>query len=432
MKKLALHWKIIIGLVLGVIWGIFSTQGIALAPEFVVQPETLQRFTINWIMPFGTIFLNLLKLIAVPLVLVSLITGISGLKDVASLSRMGGKTVGIYLLTTVIAITIGLSVVNIVKPGHYFSVEKREEFRQKYASDVDRTTQTAEQVKERGPLQFLVDIVPENIFDALRDNRRMLNVILFAMLFGIALVIVPEEKTLTVKNFFSGVNEVILKIVDMIMTMAPYGVFALLAGIIAGFGKDIFQLFGALGMYSLTVVGSLGLMVFVIYPLAIITFSKIKYKDFFRGIAPAQLLAFSTSSSAATLPVTMERCEKELGIREEVTSFVLPLGATINMDGTSLYQAVATVFIAQAFGTDLTIVQQLTIVLMATLSSIGAAPVPGAGMVILIIILQSVGIDPEGLALIVAVDRILDMCRTVVNVTGDATVAVIVAGTEKK
>jgi Na+/H+-dicarboxylate symporter len=432
MKKLALHWKIIIGLVLGVIWGIFSTQGIALAPEFAIQPETLQRFTINWIMPFGTIFLNLLKLIAVPLVLVSLITGISGLKDVASLSRMGGKTVGIYLLTTVIAITIGLGIVNIVKPGHYFSVEKREEFRQKYASDVDRTTQTAEQVKERGPLQFLVDIVPENIFDALRDNRRMLNVILFAMLFGIALVIVPEEKTLTVKNFFSGVNEVILKIVDMIMTMAPYGVFALLAGIIAGFGKDIFQLFGALGMYSLTVVGSLGLMVFVIYPLAIITFSKIKYKDFFRGIAPAQLLAFSTSSSAATLPVTMERCEKELGIREEVTSFVLPLGATINMDGTSLYQAVATVFIAQAFGTDLTIVQQLTIVLMATLSSIGAAPVPGAGMVILIIILQSVGIDPEGLALIVAVDRILDMCRTVVNVTGDATVAVIVAGTEKK
>jgi Na+/H+-dicarboxylate symporter len=432
MKKLALHWKIIIGLVLGVIWGIFSTQGIALAPEFAIQPETLQRFTINWIMPFGTIFLNLLKLIAVPLVLVSLITGISGLKDIASLSRMGGKTVGIYLLTTVIAITIGLSVVNIVKPGHYFSVEKREEFRQKYASDVDKTTQTAEQVKGRGPLQFLVDIVPENIFDALRDNRRMLNVILFAMLFGIALVIVPEEKTLAVKNFFSGVNEVILKIVDMIMKLAPYGVFALLAGIIAGFGKDIFQLFGALGMYSLTVVGSLALMVFVIYPLALLAFTKVSYREFFKGIAPAQLLAFSTSSSAATLPVTMERCEKELGIKEEITSFVLPLGATVNMDGTSLYQAVATVFIAQAFGTDLTIVQQLTIVLMATLSSIGAAPVPGAGMVILIIILQSVGIDPEGLALIVAVDRILDMCRTVVNVTGDATVAVIVAGTEKK
>jgi Na+/H+-dicarboxylate symporter len=426
MKKLALHWKIIIGLALGVAWGL-------IAGKFSMPGEyNLVNFTQDWIAPFGTIFINLLKLIAVPLVLVSLIVGITGLKDIAGLSRMGGKTVGIYILTTVVAITVGLTVVNVIRPGHFFSEEKREEFKEKFAGKVEQTSTTAEQVKGRGPLQFLVDIVPDNMFSALTDNRRMLQVIFFALLFGIALVMVPEEKTVAVKAFFNGVNEAILKMVDMVMLAAPYGVFALMSSIVADFAGDMAELFSALGLYSLTVLIGLSFMVFIFYPGLLMMFTKISYQKFFKAISPAQMLAFSTSSSAATLPVTMERCEKELGIREEVTSFVLPLGATINMDGTSLYQAVAAVFIAQAFGIDLSLSQQLTIVLMATLSSIGAAPVPGAGMVMLIIILQSVGINPEGLALIFAVDRILDMCRTVVNITGDAAVCSIVAGTENK
>lgn len=422
--KLAIHWKIIIGIVLGTLWGIAaSIMGLA-------------DFTRDWISPFGTIFINMLKLIAVPLVLVSLITGVASLKDISSLSRMGGKAIGIFMVTTTIAITVGLLMVNIIRPGHYFSEEKRAEFSKMYASKVTEKAVVVEKVKSQGPLQPLVDVVPDNLFIALGDNTRMLQVIFFAVLFGIALVMLPEEKTGIVKQFFIAVNDVILKIVDIIMLFAPYGVFALLAGLIADFAGNnpaqIIELFQALGLYSLTVILSLAIMVTVVYPLMLKLFTKVRPLPFLKDLAPAQMLAFSTSSSAAALPVNMEICEKKIGIKEEVTSFVLPLGATINMDGTSLYQAVATVFIAQAFGTDLDISQQLTIVLMAVMASIGAAPVPGAGMVMLIIILQSVGISPEGLALIFAVDRILDMCRTVVNVTSDATVATVIASTENK
>lgn len=420
MKKLALHWQIILGLAFGAIWGIS-------AGEF-----GFVKFTQDWIAPFGKIFINLLKLIAVPLVFVSLIVGVSSLKNLSSLSRMGGKTVVLYLFTTIVAITLGLGIVNLVKPGHSFSPEKREEFRLKFATTVLEKTATAEMVKEQGPLQFMVDIVPENVFVSLQDNKKMLQVIFFALLFGIALVMIPSEKVEIVKSFFNGINEVVLKMVDIFMLAAPFGVFALMAGIIADFSGNIAELFQALGLYSITVISGLFIMILVVYPVMIRLFSKTKISDFFRGILPAQMLAFSTSSSAATLPVTMERCEKELGVSDEVTSFVLPLGATVNMDGTSLYQAVAAVFIAQAFGYDLTMTQQLTIVLMATLSSIGAAPVPGAGMVMLIIILQSVGINPEGLALIFAVDRILDMFRTVVNVTSDAAITVIIGSSEDR
>ena len=266
------------------------------------------------------------------------------------------------------------------------------------------------------------------------NNKNMLQVIFFAILFGIAMIMLPDEKTLYVKGFFDGVNDVILQIVDIIMMTAPYGVFALLASLMVDFSdgdlNNVIQLFSALGLYSLAVVTGLLIMILVVYPIILRMFTKMNYLDFFKGIMPAQMLAFSTSSSAATLPVTMERCEDHLGVSEEVSSFVLPLGATINMDGTSLYQAVAAVFIAQAFGIDLDLTQQLTIVLTATLASIGAAAVPGAGLVMLVIVLGAVGMDPEGVALIFAVDRILDMLRTVVNVTGDATVATVIASSE--
>mgnify|MGYP001242089723 FL=1 len=417
MRKLALHWKIIIGMVLGVIYGLLASK------------IGWVDFTNDWIKPWGKVFINLLKLIAVPLVFASLIKGVGSLSDISKLSRIGGKTISIYLFTTVVAVTFGLILVNIIQPGTSFSEEKRMELKEQYASNAASKIASAKDVKEDGPLQFIVDMVPSNFIQATGNNKNMLQVIFFAILFGIAIVMLPSEKTSIVKGFFDGVNDIILQIVDLIMLTAPYGVFALLAGLVVDFGGSA-ELFQALGIYSLSVAIGLLLMIMVVYPLILKSFTKLKYFDFFKCIAPAQMLAFSTSSSAATLPVTMERCEDHLGVSKEVSSFVLPLGATINMDGTSLYQAVAAVFIAQAFGYDLDLSQQLTIVLTSTLASIGAAAVPGAGMVMLVIVLSSIGIDPEGIALIFAVDRLLDMLRTVVNVTGDATVASVVAATE--
>jgi proton glutamate symport protein len=366
---------------------------------------------------------------AVPLVFASLIKGIASLSDISKLSRIGGKTIVFYLISTVIAVTFGLLLVNTVQPGNTFSEEKRMELKNTYASKAGDKINDAIGVEGKGPLQFLVDIVPSNIVLSASNNKNMLQVIFFAMLFGLAMIMLPSEKTTYVKGFFDGINDIILQIVDLIMLVSPYGVFALLAGLVVDFGGSA-DLFIALGMYSLTVIIGLLLMIFLVYPTILRLFTKIRYVDFFKAISPAQMLAFSTSSSAATLPVTMERCEEHIGVSKQVSSFVLPLGATINMDGTSLYQAVAAVFIAQAFGYDLDLSAQLTIVLTATLASIGSAAVPGAGMVMLVIVLSSIGIDPEGIALIFAVDRILDMMRTVVNVTGDATVATVVAHSE--
>lgn len=421
MKRIPIHWQIIGGIVLGILFGLLGVQ------------LGIEEFTNDWIAPFGTIFINLLKLIAIPLILVSLINGVSNLKNVAKLSRIGGKTIGIYMMTTVIAITVGLIFVNIMQPGKTFSEEKQMELREQHADESAEQAMTAKEVQEEGPLQFLVDIVPQNFFNAVGDNSKMLQVIFFSLLFGIAMVIVPDEKTKTLKNLLEGLNDIILKIVELIMRFAPIGVFALLAGQITDFaGEELAQLFQALGYYSLTVVLGLAFLMFLLYPTIISVFTKLNYRQFIQGIGPAQMLGFSTSSSAATLPVTMDRCEKQLGVSEEVSSFVLPLGATINMDGTSLYQSVAAVFIAQAFGFDLTLGQQVTIVLTATLASIGSAAVPGAGIIMLVIVLESIGLDPQGISLIVAVDRPLDMLRTSVNVTGDGMVASIIAQTENE
>lgn len=425
MKKLALHWQIIIGLVLGLIYGLLAaTAG-------------WQEFTADWIAPWGTIFINMLKMIAVPLVLISLINGISGLKDISQLSSMGGKTIGIYIITTVIAVSVGLLVVNLVKPGKSFSEDVRTEMVKQNEAKVKTTEEQALAQKESGPLQFLEDMVPSNIFYASADNTNMLQVIFFALMFGIALILVPDvSKVEVVKQFFEGANEVILKVVDIIMYFAPIGVFALLGNIMVDLaGEDpaaALEILKGLAIYSITVLLGLALLVFVVYPLTLKFLAGYSYREFFKGIAPAQLLAFSTSSSAATLPLTMERCEEKLGVSKKVASFVLPLGATINMDGTSCYQAVAAVFIAQVYGMDLGLAEQLTIVLTATLASIGSAAVPGAGIIMLAIVLGSVGVPLEGISLIFAVDRPLDMCRTVVNVTGDATVATVVAHTENE
>lgn len=458
MKKLPLHIKILLGLVLGVVYAFLSSA------------MGWNEFTVNWIDPFGTIFIRMLKFIAVPLVLFSIISGISGLSDISKLGKMGAKTLGFYLLTTVIAVSLGLLLVNVIKPGTHLDDDQRVKNRVSYElwatennieikddlnflndpayADVvmevsgkeqviDRKVEvikgSAEMAKESPPLQFLVDMVPENLVLSISNNGLMLQVIFFAIFFGIAIAVVGE-KGKPVAVFITSINDVFLKMVGMVMQAAPYFVFALLAGVIAKMADspaEVFEIFKSLGSYSLTMVFGLCFLVFVFYPIILMLFVKgMTYKKILKKLSPAQLMAFSTSSSAATLPVTMECVENNMGVSKNVASFVLPIGATVNMDGTSLLQAVAVIFMAQLHMVDLSLAQQLTIVLTATLASIGAAAVPSAGLVMMMVVLTSVGLNPAWIAIIFPVDRPLDMLRTVVNVTGDATVATLVAGTE--
>ena len=423
MKKLALHTQILIGMVLGLVFGVVC-----------LQFAGLSDFTIDYIKPIGTIFIRALKMVAVPLVLASLIIGVANIGDISKLSRMGGKTLGIFVITTVISISIGLSLVALIKPGHELSETTRQELLDRTDPNLESKITMAQETKNRSPLQPLVDMVPDNIFLASTNNGRMLQIVFFAIIVGVALLQIPKEKGATVLSFFNGINEVVIKIVQYIMLVAPYGVFALIASLIIEIAGEnpgeVWSLLYALLWYALTVIIGMFLMMSVIYPILLKYFSKIKYLDFFKGIRPAMLLGFSTSSSTATLPVTMDRVEKHLGVSEEVSSFVLPLGATINMNGTSLYQGVSAVFIAQAMGIELTLTSQLMIVLTASLAAVGTAGVPGAGLVMLVVVLEAVGIPAAGIALIMAPERILDMIRTMVNITGDATVAVVVASTE--
>ena len=424
MKSLALHWKILIGMLLGLIFGFL-----------MLQIEGGSGFTKAWIKPLGTIFVKLLKLIAVPLILASLIKGISDLKDVSKFASIGVKTIIIYVITTVIAISIGLTLVNVFNPGDGVSDATISKLTETYAtnSSVQGKIAEANRQQQSGPLDFVVDMIPENAFSALSNNKLMLQVIFLAIFLGISLLLIGEKRAKALKDVFDSLNDVVLKMVDLIMLTAPYAVFALLANVVVSSGDP--ELLYALLFYASVVVGGLLLMVcFYLIVVAIVV--KKNPFWFLKQISPAQLLAFSTSSSAATLPVTMERVEEHVGVDKEVSSFVLPVGATINMDGTSLYQAVAAVFIAQALNFDLTFTDQLMIVLTALLASIGSAAVPGAGMVMLVIVLESIGFPADklaiGLALIFAVDRPLDMCRTVINVTGDATVSTVIAKLEDK
>lgn len=457
MKKIALHWKIILGMLLGVLWSILSVS------------KGFNVFTLNWIAPFGTIFINLLKLVAIPLVLFSVMSGIIGIGNPKNLGRMGAKTLGMYLISTVFAVSLGLVLVNFYQPGNMLSKENRLENRIQYelwaldknieikdglcyscspnfseqvakakelmaqsalSDEVNAKLETANKTINSGPLQSLVDVVPVNIFTALGEAS-MLQIIFFAVFFGMAVLLIPEKESKIMSSFIQATNEVFLKMIDFIMKASPFFVFALMAGVITKMAGDnltlLKEIFIGLSYYSAVVLLGLFLMVFVVYPLLLKFFTKgFLYFDFFKKIAPAQFLAFSTSSSAATLPVTIECVEENLKVSKRVSSFVLPIGATVNMDGTSLYQAVAAIFLAQIHMIDLTLGQQLTIVLMATLASIGSAAVPSAGLVMLMIVLSSVGLNPAWIAIIIPVDRILDMFRTTVNVTGDAVIATLI------
>lgn len=465
MRKLALHWKIVIAMILGVIWALLSGK------------FGWNEFTSDWIDPFGKIFINGLKLIAVPLVLFSIITGVSGMGDPKQLGRMGGKTLLLYLITTVCAVSLGLVVVNVIQPGvqsdpnirkekrldyelwaqqngveikdgrHELKSSSPEELRaaeerlnsekstKEYQAAEKKKAKAESAVSGSSPLQPLVDMVPDNIVIALSDGRFMLQVIFFAIFFGIAMALLPTDRTESVKRFFEGLNDVFIKMVHIIMGAAPFFVFCLMAGVLAKSADSLDELvdvFVKLMGYSLVVIFGLLLMLFAFYPLLMKIFKvNIGYRDFFKGMSAAQFLAFSTSSSAATLPVTIECVNENLKVPEKSSDFVLPIGATVNMDGTSLYQAVAVIFLAQFHDVDLSLAQQLGIVSTATLASIGAAAVPGAGLIMLMVVLESVGLNPMWVAIVLPMDRILDMCRTVINVTSDATVSAVIAKWEK-
>ena len=419
-----LHWKIIIGLLLGTAYGIASAF------------NGWSEFTSNFISPFGTIFLNLLKLIAVPLIVSSLITGIASLSDTRKLSRIGLRTILLYVTTTAVAVSIGLILVNVLEPGSAIPDSYQETLSDEYRDKAASKKNLADSIQEnRGPLQPLVDMVPSNIFSAASNNSNMLQVVFISIIFGISLIGIDRKFSKPVLEFLKGINQLIIKLVEMIMYFAPYGVFALIAKTISSVSGDISQIgsiLSALLFYMGVVIVGLFIHMGITYISILKFFTNISLKHFFKSIGPVQLVAFSTSSSGATLPVTMKRCEKDLGVSEEISSFVLPLGATINMDGTALYQGVAAVFIAQAVGMDLTLADQFTIVATAVLASIGTAAVPGAGIIMLVIILEAINVPSQGIALILGVDRILDMIRTTTNVTGDATIACAMDSLELK
>lgn len=379
----------------------------------------------TWIKFVGDIFIRLLMMIAIPLILSSLIVGAASLGNINKFARIGGKTIAFYITSTAVAITIGLLVANILEPGNRMDQNTKDKLLSVYQGDITDKIETA---IDYNIINEIVNIVPRNPIDAMSSGN-MLQIVFFALMIGIALTLIQKEKSEIVINFFDGLSDTMIKLVEMIMVIAPFGVFALISATVGEFGFNILH---TLLWYSIAVILGLLIHTVVTYSVIVKTFSKVKIIDFFKAIRRAHAIAFSTSSSAATLPVTMDVCNNTLGVKKSISSFTLPLGATINMDGTALYQGVAAVFIGQVFGFDLTIGQQLTIVFTAILASIGTAPVPGVGLIMLVIILKSVGIPEEGVALILGVDRVLDMCRTITNITGDAAVTVAVASSENE
>lgn len=426
MRKISLHTQILLALVAGAVFAVLSMK--------LGCPTS---YIMDYVKPFGTIFLNGLKLVAIPLITSSLIVGVTSIEDVTKLSRIGFKTLAFYTGTTILAVILGLLIVNIIRPGEIIPEMTRHKLIEQYSSQSEASLNSVKASKSSGPLQFLVNMVPPNLFAAMSDNSNLLAVVIIAIVFGVALTKISRRKSKFVILFFEGINDMLLQVIRFIMRFAPLGVFAMISSTLVKLtagdgngGNEILEILYALLWYVSTVLIGLFIMTFIVYPLILKLFTKVNYLDFIKGMRPAQLVAFSTSSSSATLPITMERVEKHLGVSEEISSFVLPLGATVNMDGTAVYQGISIVFIAQAMGIDLSITSQLMIVAYVTLSSVGTAGVPGAGMITTIAVLESMGIPGTGLALILAPERLLDMFRTVTNITGDAAVAVVVASTE--
>jgi Na+/H+-dicarboxylate symporter len=412
-----LYTKILIGLVAGALLGLTAN---------LLELDWLRGFLIA-IEPIGTAFIRLITMVVVPLVAASLLIGTASLGDLRKLGRMGGKTVAYYLGTTAVAVTIGILISNIVRPGARIDPATRDSLAAAFEEQAGRAVQLA--AEKPSIVETLLNMIPTNPIQS-AAQMDLLPLIVFTVLFGAALTLIDEQRKRAVLQVAEGVNQTVMVLIDWIMKLAPYAVFALIGAVVARFGLDLLR---SLVFYAAAVAGGLLLHAMITYGLVLRFLVKMNPVTFMKRIIEAQLVAFSTSSSNATLPVTMEVAEEKLGISNSTASFVLPLGATINMDGTALYQAVATMFIAQIYGVPLTVGDQLTVVLTATLASIGAAGVPSAGIIILILVLNSVGLGGHaaaGIALILGIDRILDMLRTAVNVTGDLTAASFVAKTE--
>ncbi|AGB41085.1 Na+/H+ dicarboxylate symporter [Halobacteroides halobius DSM 5150] len=390
---LELHTKILIGLILGIILG------------FILGP------TAKALKPFGSLFIRLIRMVIIPLVFSSLVVGAASIGDPKSLGRIGGKTIAFYLVTTAFAVIIGLLMGNILQPGVNLNM------------DVGQVTM---QAKEPPALsETLLNIVPKNPIMALQQGN-MLQIIVFSLVLGVTLTLIGD-KGKPVLEFFDSLAETMYKMTAMVMELAPYGVLALIASVVGSFGLSVL-----LPLIKVIIAVYIGCLIhwLITYGGAIKFFSQLKITEFFKGISSAQIFAFSTCSSSGTLPVTTKCCRENLGASDKITSFVLPLGATVNMDGTALYQGVCALFVAQVYGLDLSIAQQLVVVLTATLASIGTAGVPSAGLIMLTLTLKSVGLPLEGVALIAGIDRILDMARTVTNITGDSAATVIVGSSE--
>ncbi|MFQ6069006.1 MAG: dicarboxylate/amino acid:cation symporter [Candidatus Aminicenantales bacterium] len=405
--KIKLHTQIFIGLILGVIIGLV----------FGEKARILE--------PIGTIFLRLITMIVVPLVLVSLMLGTASLGDIKKLGRIGLKTIVYFMLTTMVAISIGLVLANLVQPGIGLNEDVKTELYKNYEQKAEFGVKKLEE--KPSLIDVLVGIVPTNPVESLVEGN-MLQVIFLALLFGIILTLIKKERSEVLIKFLEGVNDAVIQVVHIAMKLAPYGVLALIASVIGQYGVNILV---TLLKYSLVVIGGLVLYTFAMNSLTVGLIGRMNPIRFYKAVKEAMIIAFSTSSSNAALPVSME-CVNYIGVPREYSSFVIPLGATVNMDGTALYQGVAAVFIAQIYGIPLTIGDQVTIVLMATLASVGAAGVPAAGIITLAMVLKQIGIPLEGIALILGVDRFLDMCRTTTNIVGDMAASVVIKATETK
>lgn len=408
-----MHTKILLALVAGIVFG-FAANRLGFAP-----------FVTTYIRPVGTAFIKLISMVVVPLVFVALLVGTASLKDIRSLGRIGVRTLILYVSMTAIAVTIGLTLANVVQPGRGFSQETKQQLIT--GAETQSSAPKAGSALNRPSIKdLLLNIIPANPVRSLAEGE-MLQTIFFAALMGICLTLISPEKSKPVIAFFEGANEIFVKMVHIIMLLAPYGVFALVAAVVADFGLGILVL---LIKYCATVLCGLLLYMLVVYSAILKFIARTGVRRFFRGLRPAQLVAFSTSSSAATLPVTLKCATENLGVAPSVASFMLSVGASINMDGTALYQGVAAVFIAQFYGINLDLGQQLMVVLTATLAALGTVGIPGAGVVMLAMVLRSVGVPLEGIGVIMGVDRFLDMCRTAVNVTGDSVCMMVIAAAE--
>lgn len=446
LPRLALHWQILVGLVAGIVVGIvlnayggsiWAAAGVNDSAAYLGGAESgdpdanagagtlaaVYRFLVNLNALVGDLFLRCLRFIAVPIILFSLIVAVGGISDLQRLGRLGLRTLLLFAVTTVIAVALGLVIANVFTPGNAIPPETRDAIAATQSAAAETRIASGQRASAWALLR---SIVPTNPFDALARGD-MIQVVFFALALGFGLTLIDRERAGAAVHVFQALTDAITALVRLLMRAAPFAVFALIAPIVAQLGLGVLQ---AMLAYCLCVIGGLLVMLLIVYPGILRLLTPVGYREFFRGMAPAQLLAFTSSSSAATLPVTLQCVRDRLGVPHDITSFVASLGTTVNMDGTALMQAVAAVFIAQLYGYDLTIGQQLVIVLTATLAAIGSPGIPSGGIVMLVVVLESVGLPLQGIAVILAVDRILDMCRTVINVTGDSLACVVVAHAE--